>query len=621
MLDFGLAKLTESQRATEENGSATGTREVTEPGTVMGTVSYMSPEQAEGKGVDARSDVFSFGSLLYEMVTGQYAFHGDSTASTLAAILNQEPKPIGKLVPGIPSDLEKIISRCLRKDRERRFQHMDDLKVALQELKEESHSGGLAGNDRAKPASRKGRQTLRSLAILPFLNESADPNMEYLSDGITESLIRSLSELPKLRVMARSTVFLYKGKDLDPRKVGHDLDVQAAVIGSVRERADILVISVEMVDVKRGSQLWGAQYSRKPADILAIQEEISKEISDKLRLRLTGEEQKRLTKRYTENIDAYQAYLKGRYHWNKRTEHGFRKGTEHFNQAIEEDPSYALAYAGLADSYNLMGLYVYQDLSPKDSYPKAKAAAMKAIEIDEALAEPHASLAWVRFRFDWDWPGSEEEFKRAIELNSRYPTAYHWYGYYLACIGRLDEGQLMIERAHELDPLSLIINATVGQFLYYSHQYDRAIEHLQKTLELDTNFGHAHRLLGEALGKKGMFEESIAEMEKAVTLSGGSRVYYLAQLAKAYAVSGRTAEALKILDELTKLSQRKYVSPTNFAIVYIGLGKKDPAFDWLEQAYQERSSFLTELKMEPMFDSLRSDLRFQNLLERMHFAS
>jgi len=643
VLDFGLAKITRSEEHVADSDVSTAVS--TETGVVMGTVQYMSPEQVLGKDLDQRSDVFSLGVVLYEMTTGRLPFSGANASETTDRILHAQPEAVARFNYNVPAELERIVRKCLEKDRERRYQSTRELLIDLKALRQASDSAGnthekataqpvgklrrlifatvalvllaLVGLETYRLGWR--RQAMDSLAVLPFLNESGDPNMEYLSDGITESLIRSLSQLPKLRVMARSTVFRYKGKEVDPQRAGRDLHVQAAVTGRVQQRGEILIIAVEMVDVEKGSQLWGGRYTRKPADIFAIQEEISKEISDKLRLRLSGEDEKRLTKRYTENPEAYQAYLKGRYYWNKRTEEGFRKGTEYFNQAIEQDSSYALAYAGLADSYNLMGLYVYQSLSPRESYPKAKAAAMKALEIDDALAEPHTSLAWVKFRFDWDWPGAEEEFKRAIELNSRYPTAHHWYAYYLSGIGRLDAGQVAIRKAQELDPLSLIINATVGQVQYYAHEYDRAIEQLRKTLELDSNFGHAHRLLGEAFGKRGMFEEGIAEMQKALALSGGSRAYYLAQLAKAYALSGRSGEALKILDELTELAQRKYVAPTNFAIIYIGLGKKDLAFDWLEKAYEERSSFLTELKVEPMFDSLRSDPRFQDMLRRMNF--
>jgi serine/threonine-protein kinase len=643
ILDFGLAKL--SRPEGEAVASDISTMQTT-PGIVMGTVQYMSPEQVLGRELDHRSDLFSLGSVLYEMATGRQPFSGTSASETIDHILHEQPAAMARFNYSVPAELERIVRKCLEKDRERRYQSARELSIDLKNVQREIDSGvPTIGKRAARRGSNLRRLTLaaiavailtligletyrlgwrsqamESLAVLPFLNESGDPNMEYLSEGITESLISSLSQLPSLRVMARSTVFRYKGKDIDPQKVGHELRVQATVTGRVQQRGDTLIIAAEMVDVEKGSQLWGGQYSRKLADIFSIQEDISREISEKLRLRLTGEEQKRLTRRYTENPEAYQAYLKGRYYWNKRTVEGFEKGLEYFQQAIEQDPSYALAYAGLADSYNLLGLYVYHGLEPKESYPRAKAAAVHALQIDDTLAEPHTSLAWVKFRFDWDWPGAESEFKRAIELNPRYPTAYHWYAYYLAGVGRLNEARAAIQKAQELDPLSLIINATVAQVFYYAHEYDRAIEQLRKTLEIDANFAHAHRLLGEAYRKKAMVGEAIAEMQRAVTLSGGNRAYYLGQLGNAYAVSGRRGEALKIIDELTELSRQKYVSPTIFAIVYIGLGEKDQAFTWLERAYEERSGMPTEFMVEPMFDSLRSDPRFQELLRRMKFA-
>jgi serine/threonine protein kinase/tetratricopeptide (TPR) repeat protein len=643
LLDFGLAKLSRPEGEAVDSDISTMH---TVPGIVMGTMQYMSPEQVLARELDHRSDLFSLGSVLYEMATGRQPFSGMSASETMDHILHGQPPAMARLNYSVPAELERIVRKCLEKDRERRYQSVRELLIDLKNLKRDSDlDERTVKKIAAQPTSRFrrltfaaigvalltligvgvyqvgwGSQAMDSLAVLPFLNESGDPNMDYLSEGITESLISSLSQLPRLRVMARSTVFRYKGKDIDPQKVGHDLHVQATVTGRVQQRGDTLIIAAEMVDVERGSQLWGGQYSRKLADIFSIQEDISREISEKLRLRLTGEEQKRLTRRYTENPEAYQAYLKGRYYWNKRTVEGFKKGLEYFQQAIEQDPSYALAYAGLADSYNLLGLYVYHGFPPKESYPRAKAAAVHALQIDDTFAEPHTSLAWVKFRFDWDWPGAESEFKRAIELNPRYPTAHHWYAYYLAGVGRLDEARAAIQKAQELDPLSLIINATVAQVLYYSHEYDRAIEQLRKTLEIDPNFAHAHRLLGESYREKAMVGEAIAEMQKAVTLSGGNRAYYLGQLGNAYAVSGRRAEALKILNELMELSRQKYISPTIFAIVYIGLGEKDQVFAWLEKAYEERSGMPTEFMVEPIFDSLRSDHRFQELLRRMKFA-
>jgi TolB-like protein/DNA-binding winged helix-turn-helix (wHTH) protein/Flp pilus assembly protein TadD len=458
-----------------------------------------------------------------------------------------------------------------------------------------------------------------SVAVLPFANASANPDAEYLSDGITESLINSLSQLPRLRVLARSTVFRYKGKEVDPQQVGHGLDVRAAVTGRVRQRGDTLIIAAELIDVEKGVQLWGGHYRRKLADIFATQEEISQEISEKLRLRLTGEEQNRLTKRHTEDPAAYQAYLKGRYFWNKRTGVGLKKGIEYFNQAIEKDPGYALAYAGLADCYDLLNFYI--DLPPSEALPRAKAAAIRALEMDDTLAEAHTSLAYARFLYYWDWPGAESEFKRAIELNPNYPTAHQWYAYYLAGMGRCEEATAVNLRAQELDPLSLMINTGVGVVFYYARQYDRAIEPLRKTLELNSNFPHAHRALGDTYREKGMFGEAIAELQKAVTLLSGGNREYLGRLGNTYAVSGQRGEALRVLGQLRELSQVGYVSPVSFALVYIGLGEKDQAFAWLEKAYEERSTLLTQrIKVDPIYDSLRSDPRFQDLLRHMKLA-
>ena len=527
VLDFGLAKVTRPEGQAGASDLST-LQSGTETGVVMGTMQYMSPEQVLGKEVDHRTDIFSLGVVLYEMATGRLPFSGTSSSETIDRILHAQPEAIARFNYGVPVELERIVRKCLEKDRERRYQSVRELLIDLRNLKRDSDSEGrLVERTAAQPGSNRRRlifvaitvasltligvgayllgwrrPAMDSLAILPFLNESADPNMEYLSDGITESLISSLSQLQDLRVMARSTVFRYKGKEVDPQKIGHELHVQAAVTGRVQQRGDILIIAAEMVDVEKGSQLWGGQYTRKVTDVFAIQEEISKEISDKLRLRLTGEEQRRLAKRYTENAEAYQAYLKGRYYWNKRTQEAFRKAIEYFQQAIEQDPSYALAYAGLADSYNLQGLYVYQGLPPKEAYSRAKAAAMRALEIDDALAEPHTSLAWVKFRFDWDWPGAEKNSNGP--LNSTPTMRQHTIGMPIICLGwdGWSEGHAAIQRAQELDPLSLIINATVAQVFYYEREYDRAIEQLRKTLDIDSNFGHAHRLLGEALKKK-----------------------------------------------------------------------------------------------------------------------
>ncbi len=476
LLDFGLARrvqLTESESTT-----------FTAEGEIAGTPAYMSPEQAEGKPVDARSDLFAFGSLLYEMVTGQRAFHGASKLSTLSAILKEEPQPVSAVVADAPRDLEKIITRCLRKDPARRFQDTDDLKIALAELKEAlptpkpSRRGWIlalaAVAMSAVPVTYFAARArpIDSLAVMPFINVGADPNTEYLSDGITENLINNLSQLPKLRVVPRSLAFAYKGKEMDPRKVGQELHVRSILTGRVVRRGDSLNIQTELVDVGEVSQLWGQQYDRKFTEILAVQEDIARQISKKLRLRPSGEEQQRLGKRSTENTEAYQLFLKGRYYWNRRTPEMLKKANEYFQQAIEKDPGYGLAYAGLAQSYALFSWYGVQ--SPGESCPKAKAAAVKALEIDESLAGAHAALGWIKMFCDWDWPGSEREFKRALEINPSDGTTRMWHGAYFEAMGRLEEAIAEDKRGLEAEPFSPMINAVLGRALHYARHDGQA---------------------------------------------------------------------------------------------------------------------------------------------------
>ncbi len=652
VLDFGLAKLAPERSlatAAAVSGEPTASAEefLTSPGTALGTVAYMSPEQARGEEMDARTDLFSFGAVLYEMASGRQAFSGNTSAVLFEAILNRAPTSLVRLNPEVARKMEEIIDKALEKARTLRYQSAAELRTDLARLKRDTESAKRAAASAAarperigvpRPLARwwpvvlaavlltllglaaslyllQGRgQAIDSVAVLPFVNVGADPNTEYLSDGITESLINSLSQLPNLRVVPRSLVFRYKGKEIDPQKAGKDLNVRAVLTGRVVQRGDTLSIQTELVDVGKVSQLWGQQYNRKLADILAVQEEITREISEKLLPRLSGEEKKRLTKTYTESTEAYQLYLKGRYYWNKRTEEGLKKGAEYFQQAIEKDPGYALAYTGLADCYSILG--AYEVLPPKEAYPKAKAAAAKALEIDATLAEPHASLGWVYHFYEWNWSGAESEFQLAIRLNPSYATAHHWYGFCLNTMGRFDEALAEIKRAQELDPLSLVISSNVAFSFYLARQYDRAIEQFRKTLEMDPNFAYAHYRLGRTYMQKAMFGEAIVELQKAVALAGGSP-FRVASLGQAYALSGKRGEALKILDELKELSKQRQVYPAVIAEIYVGLGEKDQAFAWLEKAYAERSGQLRHLKVEPAYDRLRSDPRFQDLLRRV----
>jgi TolB-like protein/Tfp pilus assembly protein PilF len=461
-------------------------------------------------------------------------------------------------------------------------------------------------------------KTIDSLAILPFANASANPDAEYLSDGIAESIISSLSQLPRLRVMARSTVLRYKGQEIDPRKVGRDLHVDAVLTGNLIQRGETLIIKMELVKVEDGSQLWGEQYQRKFSGVLAMQAEIAKQISEKLRLKLTGEEQHRLTKVYTDNAEAYQLYLKGRYYWNRRTPESLNKSIEYFQQAADKDPNYALAYVGLADSYSLLGSPVGGGY-PREKFPKAKAAALKALELDDTLAEAYASLVIVRLRYDWDWLVAEREIKRAIELNPNYSMTHLMYADYLRVMGRPDEAIAEIKRAQELEPLSLNANAVVGVHFYFARQYDQAIEQCQKTLDLNPNFAQAHLFLGWAYVQKARYEEAIAAAKKASSLSP-SDLRTVSALGHAYAVSGQTSEAVNILDQLKELSRQRYISPHDMAIIYTGLGEKEQAFAWLDKAYADRSWPLPLLKFDPRFYSLRSDPRFADLVRRIGLA-
>ncbi len=654
VLDFGLAKLApEPQRVGEAVGisalptAGTAEEHLTSPGVALGTVAYMSPEQVRGEELDARTDLFSFGAVLYEIATGRQPFSGNTSGVIFHAILERAPTPAGRLNPEVPAELERIINKALEKDREVRYQNASDVRADLKRLKRDTDSArvgavSVVAATRARPwwggemalaagglaltallaltawfTVLRGRgEAIDSIAVLPFVNVNADPKTEYLSDGITESVINNLSQLPSLRVMARSTVFRYKGKDADPQKVGQDLHVGAVLTGRLQERGDALVIQAELVDVSKGTQLWGAQYNRRAADLLAVQEDISREISDKLRLRLTGEEKTRLARRPTTNSEAYQLYLQGRYWWNKRNPEALQKGLQFFQQAAEKDPGYALAYVGLADSYSTLPSFAYDAMPPREAMPKAKAAALKALELDSALGEAHVSLAQVLAGYDWDFPAAEREFKHAIELNPGYPTAHHFYAVHLMAMGRQEEAIAEERRALELDPLSLVIRHNLARALGYAHRHEEAIVEERRTIELDPNFYPAHRVLGEMLLETGHKEEALAEFRKGLELSRGSFLP-LAYLGYAEARTGNRAEAIKILGRLTELSKQRYIPAYYFTIVYAGLDQKDQAFAELEKAFQERSDFLLFLKDWETMASLRSDPRFADLARRI----
>jgi eukaryotic-like serine/threonine-protein kinase len=629
ILDFGLAKVVVTPESIAMRASTIDSEEqLTSPGISVGTAAYMSPEQVQAKELDGRSDLFSFGIVLYQMATGELPFQGASTGLITEAILNRDPVLPMRVNPDIPPSLQEVIHRALEKDRNLRYQHAADMRAELQRLKRDAGSGRRSSEEAesvltpttsrlssiGKQRAPRVSKIIDSLAVLPFENASGDPEHEYLSDGITGSLINILATLPKLRVMAQSAVFRYKGREIDPQAIGRELNVRAVLVGRVMQSGGSLRIGTELVDVATGSLLWGAQYDRKPGDIFAVQDEISNEISGKLRLKLTRAEKKQLTKRPTENAEAYQLYLKGRHHWNRWTEEGFYKAIEYFRQAVEKDPSYALAYAGLADCYVLLGWNSY--LPPKEAFPKGQAAAKTALQFDLDLAEAHTPLAALLWLHDWQWEEAQTEFNRSLELGPNYATANHWYAEYLMTMGRHGEALTRMKKGLDLDPLSLIINVAVGWALYFARRYDEAIEQLRRTVDLDPNYPVTYWILGLVLRKTGCYELAITEGEKGVKLSGGSPLMRAA-LAHTLGTAGRKKEALQMLDDLTRLAKQKYVAPYFFAGIYIGLGENDRAIEYLEKCYEEHSHWLIYLHIDPSMDVLRDNQGFQGLLRRV----
>ena len=635
ILDFGLAKLVRTGVAvadSEETGDSTSV-----VGIISGTPSYMSPEQVRGDNLDQRTDIFSLGLLLYEMATGRQAFSGGTGGVIIEAILTRSPTPVRTINPYLPAILEEIINKALNKNIDQRYQRAADILADLQRLERGADLNWRnTGTDRGStithsqfpappapqhsptqtraPRTQRVSKVINSLAVLPFENATQDPENEYLSDGIAGSLINIMAAMPKLRVMAQSTVFRYKGGGIDPQAVGRDLNVRAVLTGRIMQSGESLRIGTELVDVATGSQLWGAQYHRKPGDILSIQDEISNEISEKLRIKLTRDEKKRLSKRPTADAEAYRLYLKGRYHWDRWTEGGFYKAIEYFQLAVEKDPGYALAYCGVADSYVLLGWNSY--LPPKQAFPKAKMAAMRALRLDPDLGEAHTPLAAVLWLHEWQWNQAQAEFQRSLELNPSYPTANHWFAEFLMTMGRNAESIEKMKASEELDPLSLIISVAIGWANYMARRYDDAIEQLRRTVELEPHYPVTYWILGILLRKTGQLESAIAEGEKGVKLSGGSPLMSAA-LAQTLAAAGERSKAIQILNDLTNLARQKYVSPYFFAGIHIGLGEHDRAMEFLEQSYSELSHWLIYLHIDPSMDPLRSNPHFQDLLGRI----
>jgi serine/threonine protein kinase len=607
ILDFGLAKLSPKPVSGTEPTVSTLDAEVhlTSPGTALGTIAYMSPEQARGEEVDARTDLFSFGAVLYEMASGRMPFVGNTAAIIYEAILNRAPIPLLRLNSELIPRFEEIVSKALEKDRKLRYQNAADIRTDLQHLKRET----------PWPQRIQKAEKIR-LIVLPFENLGGDPEHEYFSDGLTEEIITQIGRLhpSRLGVIARSTTMRYKNLGKSIKDIGRELGVHYILEGGVRRVADQVRVSVRLIQVSDETNLWAEIYDRCLADVLQLQAEIARATASEIRLTLTVEQQVRLGGGRPVNPKAHDAYLKGRYCWNRRSEEGLTKAVDYFNQAISIDPEFAAAYSGLADAYSILG--AYGALSPKDAFLPSKAAAGRALEIDDTLAEAHASLAWASFLFDWNWSVAEKEFERAIELNPNYATGHFWRGVYMTSMGRISEALLEMHRAQELDPLALPIVAIGGWIFYLARQYDRAIEQAEKAIIMDPNYPLAHGYLGMALEQKGMLNEAIAEFHKGFTLSGGLPLY-LAFMGHAFAVACEKHKVEETLRELKRLSKCRYVSPMEVALVYAGLRDTRAAFVWLQKAYEERAGLPLFLKMDPAFDSLRSDPRYQQLLSRI----
>ncbi|PWT90054.1 MAG: hypothetical protein C5B55_10285 [Blastocatellia bacterium] len=676
VLDFGLAKLSETVTQATDPDAETRLRLQTEPGLVMGTVSYMSPEQSTGHGVDQRTDIWSFGVLLYEMLAGELPFQGKDVHRQIIAIQESEPQPLSKLVNGVPERLEEIVEKCLAKDKHERYQTAKDLLIDLRNLRRKldidaeiertvapgQRTTSAAGSqsqraDGATTASaaqirptssaeylvaglkqhkltativvlvlilagvgtalflhaRNTEATIDSIAVVPFMNQNRDPESEYLSDGLTESIINKLIQLPLLRVSPRSSVFHYKGKDTDPIQIGKELGVRAVLTGRLMQRGDNLIISTELLDVRDNKQIWGEQYNRKVSDALAVQQEIAHEITDRLRLKLSGEEQKQMMRGDTTNTESYQSYLRGRYYWNKRTGDNLRKAITEFQKAADTDPNYALAYVGLADAYVL--LEDYAGARTSETCDKSKAFAERALQLDPSLAEAHASLAYTYTQL-WEWDKAEAEFKRSLELNPNYASAHQWYSLHLRIVGRPEDSLREAKRALATEPLSLINNVSVGQSSLAVGDNDAAIEAGKRTIDLDPNFPRGHEELGLAYLAKKLYYEGLNEFRKAVEVSGRGR-RSLSFLGYTLATTGKRDEAMPILKELQDKYEKHEALAQDVAAVYLGLGDKEQAFVWLEKGFQDRSGQLARTRWESPFYSVRNDPRLFDLFRRM----
>jgi serine/threonine-protein kinase len=606
VLDFGLAKRLGVDPAADP------THMNTAEGVIVGTVHYMSPEQALGRTVDMRSDIFSAGVMLYELLTGRLPFAGGSVAETLYRIVHHPPEPIARLNPRVPHLLERIVMKALDKHVELRYQHAREVLVDLRNVVPAVEK---AVHPRASTVKRT-TKTIDSLAVLPLMATTATADMDYLADGITESLINALSQIPKLKVLARSTVFRYQASTLDPQSIGQALGVRAVLSGRLQSVGGRVLTRVELLDTVDGTNIWGDQFQHATTDVLALEDKLVDAIAEQLRVRLTRDEHRRLRKRHTENAAAYEAYMRGRFQMAKRTADGFSKAVDCFEHAIAADDRYALAYAGLADCFTLLTTARYVDTLEPASLRRAQNAAERAIALDDQLAEAHSALGFLRFRVDWDWPSAQASFKRACELNPGHATAHHRYALLLSALGWHADALREIQRARELDPLSLIMRSAHGRVLHFARRYHEAVDHYRQAIELDDSFRPAHFDLGMVLADLGRFDESVAEMEKYID-QDGRRSVMLGVLGNILARAGHVERARALLAELRQRLANGLATSADPAYVLAALGELDEAMELLEQACEERAGLVVYFKVEPLLDPVRSHPRFAMMLRRL----
>jgi len=584
VMDFGLAKLK-------------GDVGLTRTAITLGTAAYMSPEQIQGADVDHRTDIWSFGVVLYEMLTSKLPFRGEHEAAVLYSIVNEDPPPPSSLTSETPPHVDDIILRALEKDTAKRYQTVRELLYDLTQSRSSSHD-----------------TRHKSVAVLPFENLSTEKENEFFSDGLTEEIIATLSKIRSIDVVSRTSVMQYKGTTKSIKQISRELQARHLLEGSVRKQGDDLRITAQLIDAQQDVHLWAEKYRGDVHDVFDIQEKVAEQIAHALEIQLSPHEERDLRKRATDDAEAYQSYLKGRYNWNRRTEHAVRRGLTFFKQAIEKDPTYALAYHGLADSYNILGFYSF--LPPRETFPLARAAAERALEIDSSLAEAYSSLAYAQHYFDWDWNAAELNYRKAITLKDRYATVHQFFCNYLTSMGRFEEAVAEARRATEIDPLSLIGNSAVGWVYNHWRKYDQAIEQFRRTIEIDGEFMLAHLWLGMSYERKNMFDDAIGEFQRAVQLSGQSTIS-LAALAHAYARSGNLQGVAGILEQFDKHANEAYVSSYFRAVIEAGSGRIDRAFAFLEKAVEERSHWLVFLNVDSDLDPLRSDPRFEAVLKKV----